>query len=157
MIKIISFRKKYQESVNSLVAEIAKEFQNPISKPFSNIRKKIVDKYWIAIKEDMVIGTIAILKIENRNSILKKMFVHKKYRGKEKGISNLLLETAFQWCQEEGISKVYLGTMVQFKGAHRFYEKNGFQEIRQSELPVGFVHNPIDDIFYRKNLSTWSK
>ena len=51
---------------------------------------KLIENYWIAIKEDTVIGTIAILRIENKNSILKKMFVSKQHRGKEKGISTLL-------------------------------------------------------------------
>ena len=93
MIKIIPFQKKYQERVNSLIDEIAKEFQESISVSYPNVKNKLIDKYWIAIKEDMVIGTIAILRIKNKNAVLKKMFVNKRYRGKEKGISILLLST----------------------------------------------------------------
>lgn len=62
------------------------------------------------------------------------------------------LSTVFRWCEEEGILTVFLGTMLQFKGAHQFYEKNGCYQIPQTDLPLDFIHNPIDDVFYRKSL-----
>lgn len=152
MIKIIPFQKEYQDRVNLLIDEIAKEFPYPISLPYPNAKNKLLDRYWVALEGDMVIGTIAILRIENNHSILKKMFVNKRYRGKEQGVSSLLLSTLFRWCEEEKISTIFLGTMLQFKRAHRFYEKHGFQNVPLSELPVDFIRNPVDDIFYRKNL-----
>ena len=80
-------------------------------------------------------------------AILKKMFVRKSFRGKEIGVSNLLLQTAINWCIENNIEQLYLGTMDQFKGAQKFYLKNGFQKIPKSALPKQFLLNPIDDVF----------
>ncbi len=53
-------------------------------------------------------------------------------------------------CYAEGMSCIYLGTMSQFKAAHKFYEKNGFKKIIISNLPLSFITNPIDDVFYKK-------
>ncbi|MFK8105166.1 MAG: GNAT family N-acetyltransferase [Saprospiraceae bacterium] len=156
MVKIIPFQTKYQAKVNLLLVEIAKEFQDPIStpspSPSTTAISKVLDNYWIALEGEVVVGTVAIMKIKAEYAILKKMFVRKSHRGKAKGIANLLLDTAFQWCKQEKISTIFLGTMLQFKGAHRFYGKNGFQEIDESVLPADFIHNPIDEVFYVKDI-----
>jgi GNAT superfamily N-acetyltransferase len=81
------------------------------------------------------------------------MFVKKGYRGKDYGISQLLLTKVFDWSIKQSASSIYLGTMNQFKAAHKFYEKNGFQKIIKSKLPLNFIQNPIDDIFYKKHLT----
>ncbi len=148
MVKIIPFQIKYQEKVNLLLAEIAKEFPNPILSPSTKHKNTTIDKYWIALQGELVVGTIAIVKLKQKNAMLKKMFVAKAYRGKEKGIANLLLNTVFEWCKQEQVATIFLGTMLQFKGAHRFYEKNGFREIDRAELPMDFVFNLVDEVFY---------
>ncbi len=61
--------------------------------------------------------------MDDEKSILKSMFVKKEYRGKDLGASQLLLNTVFDWCNTENIHFIYLGTMNQFKAAHKFYER----------------------------------
>jgi predicted N-acetyltransferase YhbS len=45
-----------------------------------------------------------------------------------------------------------LGTTAKFLAAHRFYEKNGFREIAQTELPASFPVMTVDTKFYRRAL-----
>jgi RimJ/RimL family protein N-acetyltransferase len=45
-----------------------------------------------------------------------------------------------------------LGTTDAFKAAHRFYEKNGFTEIPEHELPAMFPRMKQDTKFYRIEL-----
>ncbi|MFD1887745.1 GNAT family N-acetyltransferase [Paenibacillus wenxiniae] len=105
--------------------------------------------FWLACVEERVVGTIALLDIGNRQVALRKMFVHHEYRGKTWGVSHQLLEQAIIWARQQGMTDIYLGTTPQFKAAHRFYEKNGFVEVDQQELPASFPVMQVDKKFYR--------
>jgi GNAT superfamily N-acetyltransferase len=78
------------------------------------------------------------------------MFLNKKVRGQ--GIAELLLEKVINWAIENRLKTIFLGTMTQFKAAQRFYEKHGFDRISLENLPNDFPLNPVDSIFYKKNL-----
>ena len=53
-----------------------------------------------------------------------------------------------------GIEEVILGTIDRYAAARRFYERNNFQQILESELPEYFPKMKIDNRFYRKFLSS---
>lgn len=152
MIKIRTYSSNNQKDIDKMLSEIANEFDIPISNQSASTTAKLIDEYWVALNDNEVIGTIGILKIENRNAILKRMFVKKTFRGRELGVSSLLMQRAFDWCKDENINYIYLGTMDQFKAAHKFYEKKGFQKISKNTLPADFINNPVDDVFYKINL-----
>ena len=152
MIKIRLYKKADQNEIDRMIDSIASEFDLPISNG-NKSRVLKLDKYWVSINNRKIIGTIGILRIENNFSILKNMFVTKEYRGKDYGIALLLLNKVFDWCNSESINTIYLGTMNQFKAAHKFYEKNGFEKISRNKLPSDFTTNPIDDVFYKKKLN----
>jgi hypothetical protein len=50
------------------------------------------------------------------------------------------------------VKDVYLGTTEKFLAAHRFYERNGFQQIAADELPPSFPKMVQDTRFYRRAL-----
>ena len=79
--------------------------------------------------------------------------VKKEYRGKSFGTSKTLLNTAVIWCKENNISKIYLGTMMQFKAAQSLYTNNGFKIISEDKLPKKFLQNPLDSIFFIRDLN----
>lgn len=80
------------------------------------------------------------------------MMLKKEFRGKELAISKTLLETVISWCEKAGISKLYLGSMNQFKAAQSFYKKNGFKQIPENGLPNNFLKNPLDKVLFVQNL-----
>jgi N-acetylglutamate synthase-like GNAT family acetyltransferase len=151
MIKIRLYKKSDQAEIDKMIDSIATEFELPISNP-SRANTPLLDKYWVSLHKNEIIGTIGVLKIGGEFSILKKMFVKREYRGKEFRIASLLLNKVFDWCNSQSIDTIYLGTMSQFKAAHKFYEKNGFETISINKLPSSFVTNPIDDVFYKKHI-----
>ncbi len=104
--------------------------------------------FWVACDGERVIGTISLKDIGENYVALRKMFVHTDYRGKEKGVASALLKTALDWCREKKLTAVYLGTTPQFLAAHRFYEKNGFEEIPADDLPSSFPIMHVDKKFY---------
>jgi len=153
MIKIVPYKNVYQNDIDTMMNEIAAEFDTQIFSKPTNETPIVPNNYWVAIHNEKVIGTVGIMVIKNRVGILKKMMLKKSFRGKELGISKLLLETVIHWCEQNDISKIYLGTMDQFKAAQLFYRKNGFKRISQNELPKDFLKNPLDTVFFEYDLN----
>lgn len=148
--RIIPYNKKYQPEIDELLKSIDLEFEQSI---FSGIPSPIpAAAFWLALFEERVIGTVVVLLIKNEFAILKKMMLHKSFRGKDLGIAKRLLETAIHWTSEQNIPGIYLGTMEQFKAAQSFYTKNQFQSITKEQLPKGFIDNPLDSLYFYRQL-----
>jgi len=109
--------------------------------------------FWIVVIENKVAGTIALLDIGNSRGALRKMFVHKDFRGKEYGVGQVLLNTLFKWARQNNFKEILLGTTEKFIAAQRFYEKNGFEEVEKQSLPNEFPVMEVDVKFYRYIMS----
>ncbi|MBU9844172.1 GNAT family N-acetyltransferase [Rahnella ecdela] len=105
--------------------------------------------FWIARCDGKVVGTLGLKDIGNAQAALRKMFVSAPYRGRDYSVGALLLKALLQHAQAEKVKDVLLGTTDKFLAAHRFYEKNGFQEIPVSALPEAFPLMAVDSKFYR--------
>ena len=153
MTKIVTYEKSLQKGIDDMMNEIALEFDEQIFFNPTSETPIALDKYWIAVNNKKVIGTAGVLVIENNFGVLKNMMLKKVFRGKELGISKILLETVIKWCEENRVSKLYLGTMQQFKAAQSFYKKKGFKRISEDELPLSFINNPLDNVFFEKDIN----
>ncbi|PYE89107.1 GNAT family N-acetyltransferase [Bacillus sp. 196mf] len=126
-IRIVPYESTFQEEVVDLIVHIQqKEYNVPITKEeqpdlleIETFYQKDHGNFWVAIYDGKVVGTVALLDIENLQVALRKMFVKKEFRGKEWGAS------------------------------HRFYEKNGFQSVSIDQLPKNFPVLQVDKKFYR--------
>jgi GNAT superfamily N-acetyltransferase len=160
-VVIEPYSEAYKKEVASFIIGIQNgEFGIPISLEMQPDLSEIPRIYqvndgnfWIARKDEEVVGTIALLDIGNHQGALRKMFVAKQYRGKEFGIGQALLDTLVEWAGDRGMVELLLGTTEKFLGAQRFYEKNGFKEIRKQDLPAEFPLMAVDVKFYRLNVS----
>ena len=108
--------------------------------------------FWIAKNDGKVIGSIALLDIGNHQGALRKMFVDKDHRGTTWGVGQKLLEILMDWARYKGFTEIFLGTTEKFIAAQRFYEKNGFTEIKKQDLPEAFPVMEVDVKFYRTML-----
>jgi N-acetylglutamate synthase-like GNAT family acetyltransferase len=106
----------------------------------------------VAKADGRVVGTIGLKDIGDRKAALRKMFVATGYRGSPPGTASKLLTTALAAAENRGIATIFLGTTDKFVGAHRFYEKNGFAEIKRQELPETFPLMAVDTKFYAISL-----
>jgi len=157
MIEICGYNKDLQQDIIQMILKIQQqEYNLPITEADQPDLKNIETFYqqnhgnfWVAICDDEVVGTIALKSIDDGNAIIRKMFVKQEFRGREIGVSNSLLMILMQWAKENDFRNLYLGTTTKFLAAHRFYEKNGFIEIRADELPVNFPVMEVDKKFYR--------
>ncbi len=160
-LRITVFEPKYQKQVEHLVIPIQTvEFgydtsvdRQPDLQDVAGYFLKGKSNFWIALHEDTVIGTIGIVDIGNHQAVVKKMFVSSEFRGPEPGVARMLMNTSKQWCIENGMFDVMLGTTERMLAAQRFYEKHGFNEVALDDLPQTFpVVHGIDKVFYRCQL-----
>lgn len=156
-MEIVVYRKEYEQEVISLILNIQQnEFGVPVTiadQPdlldVQNFYCKDKGNFWIALEDEKLIGTIALIDIGNSQSALRKMFVQKDYRGKDKGTGQQLLDYVIAWCKEKAIDEIYLGTFDKLQAAQRFYLKNGFVEVAKKSLPVNFPLMQVDNMFFR--------
>ncbi len=159
-IEIEFYQPRYKAGILELIVDIQrKEFGIRITAEDQPDLNEIPEYYqaglgnfWVARSNQRIIGTISILDIGDGNGALRKMFVHKDFRGSEQGVAKQLLDTLLPWCSSQKILKIYLGTTPKFLAAHRFYEKNGFVEIEKHELPSSFPIMRVDTKFYSYNI-----
>ncbi len=118
----------------------------------SNFYQKGNGNFWVALSSETVIGTISLLDIDNDQVALRKMFVAKAYRGSVYKVAKTLLNELLNWTTARKTKEIYLGTTPKFLAAHRFYEKNGFDEISKTTLPESFPIMEVDTKFYRLKL-----
>lgn len=140
-----------------MMAGIQDEYPEAItthhSTKIEEVYNKPGQKYWVAVTEEEVAGTIGIVLFDNDKAVLKRMMVGKKFRGEEFGTAASLMKVALDWAKSQGAVEVYLGTMSQFAAAQKFYRKNGFSEIAEKELPSLYPQNPMDTVFFMKKIS----
>jgi N-acetylglutamate synthase-like GNAT family acetyltransferase len=110
--------------------------------------------FWGAFKEGQLIGTIALINSGHQTGAIRKMFVRKEYRGKDLSIAQTLFDTLLNYCFQQGVRHLYLGTVPQLKAAQRFYERNGFSRVEVEELPEYFPRMSADKLFYYLNTQT---
>ena len=157
MIKIETYTEKYKPHIATLILNIQNnEFNVPLTiadQPdlldIENFYFKKNSSFWVAVEDEKLIGTIALIDFDNGQAALRKMFVHKDYRGKEKGVGQLLLNKLLTWCNEKNITEIYLGTVEQLHAAKRFYVKNGFVKIDKAALPETFPLMQVDTEFFK--------
>ena len=158
MIDIVEYSTVHADGVVDLILPIQQsEFNLPVTLDAQPDLQNIpgfyqhgTGNFWVALDGNKVIGSVALLDIENYEVALRKMFVSARYRGQEHMVSSRLLDEALRWCGSNGVRQVYLGTTAQFFAAHRFYEKNGFSEINKTSLPKTFPIMSVDTKFYRR-------
>lgn len=109
--------------------------------------------FWVARSNDEVVGTVGLKDIGLGQAALRKMFVAAPFRGREFGVAGKLLDALLAHARAQGIAEIFLGTTDKFLAAHRFYEKQGFEELEKASLPKAFPIMAVDSKFYVRRMS----
>ncbi len=161
-VTIAPYHDELKDEVIALVTSVQQEFGVPVTiadqpdlQDIPNVYQQGAGNFWVAMHEGMVIGCIALIDCGQHTGIIRKMFLHPSYRGKDKGISHALLLTLTAWATDNNIRDLFLGTVDKLPAASRFYEKNGFHLIDESALPphVSSVRMKVDNRHYYKELA----
>jgi GNAT superfamily N-acetyltransferase len=155
------YRPEWNLQVIALILKIQREEfgvpitleQQPDLNSINDFYQKGTGNFWVALYNEKVVGTIALIDIGNKQVALRKMFVESEYRGGEFRTGQLLLDEALRWMKSKGCTDVFLGTLDIFKAAQRFYRRNGFEEIAKSKLPPTFPAMKLDNTFFKKTIN----
>lgn len=132
-ITIKEYSDNYENQVVAFLIEVAvnefgfHEWQEYFyKKEYLNI-DKIKENFWIAVnRKDEVVGTIGVVKDENRHTAkINSLYVSKDYRKRK--IATNLFKICWEFIENCDYNMVILHTYKQFKNAIKFYEKQGFQ------------------------------
>jgi len=93
-------------------------------------------RFWLAVENNTLIGTIALMNKENGNGVLKKFFVHKDFRNQKVGLA--LYKTLYAYAVSNNYKNIILDTPSVAAASHRFYDRAGFVRIDKTHLPFEY-------------------
>lgn len=133
MARIIEYSKKYEESIKRLYTDVLIEefefelFRDEILHEDLNYYMQDGGKLWLAVDEsDNVVATMALEKKSEDTVDLRKVYMHKGYRGT--GLASTMFDNAIDFCKEQNYRRVTLNTYQRLGRAIGFYLKKGFKE-----------------------------
>lgn len=94
--------------------------------PFKNIVQPGGQIFFV-VNNDEVVGTCAMIRVEEGVFELAKMGVTKSAQGR--GYGDLLLASAIEFAQQSGAKKIMLLSNTQLGPAIKLYEKHGFKSV----------------------------
>ena len=134
-ITIVPFKRKYKSDFIRINREwLKKYFENERlekedERLLTNPEKEIINKggeIFFAILNNKVVGTCAVIKIDDFSFELAKMGVTEKAQGKQ--IGKKLALTSIGYAVEKGAVKLTLSTSIKLVVAFNLYKKLGFKE-----------------------------
>lgn len=146
MIRIETLNNTDQATVRAFILTIQneefglgfKEKDQPDLVDIKNYYKN--GEFWVAKIADYLVGTIALEKLDSQNGILRKLFVKQEFRGKQYNIGQLLFNQLKNKAIQDGLSTLFLDTPSVAVASHKFYQRNGFEEINKLDIPMGYLY-----------------
>ena len=138
-VKIVEYSNQYQDDFRSLNLEWLDKYnltEEADLMVLNDPQGTILDKggfIWLAMAENKIIGSSALIKEHEGEYELAKMAVTAEYRGK--GISKMLIETCLAKAKEIGAKKLLLFSNHQLQTALKLYEKYGFYHVAVEDSP----------------------
>lgn len=149
MIEIMEYRHHLKKDVNRLMHDILveeygfKEFSKGILESHNKEYTQEPNKLWVALENGVVIATLGILEIDNKNCLLKRVYLESKYRGQ--GISQEMFNICLQYARKQKYQYIHLETYEKLERAISFYRKNGFEQWTQNKsIGKKEVHYRLD-------------
>lgn len=140
-IDIIEFESRYTQELKDLVYLVLGHVGIKVEKYTTTSRDTDLDyiekiykergRFWLAFKDNKLIGCIAIEEKDLETAKLKRMFVLPEFHGS--GAGQALLDKALSFAKSNTYHRVVLNTDKLMNRAHRFYEKNEFKKIGEDE------------------------
>ncbi len=113
----------------SLESDVFKEDDlDNLKKAYSNIREALL----VAEEDSKIIGVISVKQEKDDTALIKRLFVHPAYRGRNYG--QTLLRRAIDFSKISGYKNISFRATDQMKAAINLCLKNGFKQINEKDL-----------------------
>ncbi len=147
-VKLVQYEEKYKQSVfdftDRCFTELGKRFDPSGKHYFYNDIKDSFEVFYCLVDQGMVIGTVALKKIDEKTVELKALYLHKDYRGK--GLGSLLMSVSVNEAKTRGFKRIVLDSMLKYEDALKLYEKFGFEKIDR------YNDNAMAEVFMKMDL-----
>ena len=133
-VTIVSFDEEYSSifyELNKLWIEESWLLEKSDKFDLLNPKESIIDKggeIFFALIDDNVVGTVAMIRSEDRIYELAKMTVEINYRGN--GVANKLMDQCLNYAINNNAQQIYLITNDTLLIARNLYDKYGFKEVK---------------------------
>lgn len=105
-------------------------------------------QFWVYEIDHQIVGTAAVVPDDAGKAVLKRVYLHKNYRGS--GIADELLQKTQDWCRKNNFGTLCFWSDTRFERAHYFYEKRGFKRGGVRQMNDGNM--PYEEFYFEKNL-----
>ena len=89
--------------------------------------------FWVARMDGRVVGSVGVERLPDGGAELHRLYLDATLRGR--GVGRALVEAVLGWCRGAGIRRLVLWSDTRFDRAHRLYERMGFTQTGERELP----------------------
>ena len=96
--------------------------------------------FWIALEENQVVGSIALLPIGNQTAVLKKFFTYPQFRGQPNRLGAKLYQELLNFAQAINFKRLVLDTPEDETRSHYFYEKHGFKQVTPEQFNANYPY-----------------
>lgn len=139
MVSIIEYEDRYAADFRKLNLEWLDKYHLTESHDLEVLddpRGTVIDRggaIYLAISENRIIGTAAIIKEPGDEFELAKMAVDPAFQGR--GISKLLIEKCIDQARKSGARKLFLYSNSQLQKALQLYTRYGFKQVPVTDSP----------------------
>ena len=105
--------------------------------------------FWIALKNNHVVGSIALLPLDSKTAVLKKLFTYPDYRGKPNHLGAKLYQELLTFAKQKSFQRIVLDTPENETRSHYFYEKNGFKQVSSKDFNASYPYPDRDSRLYQ--------
>lgn len=153
-MKIVTYQEKYRQQIIDLILHIQNNEakinlsleEQPDLSDIPAAYEKNGGQFWIAVDNDIVIGTLALMNKGHGNGILKKGFVKKEYR--KQGILTKLYDRLIDYAKENHYKQLMFDTPSVAANCHDFFEKRGYVRINKEEQPFEYEYPDRNSYLY---------
>jgi len=140
---IRKYKKSDEKNVKMLIESVLTElFGKSIIKEWEDFS----DYSLLYVVEDKgkIIGSIALRDMGRGTGKLKRMYIIREYR--DKGLGQKLFDKLIDFAIKKDFKRIILSTEKRLKPAIKFYEKNGFLEIKNIDYKEDFAELKKEDV-----------
>nr|WP_050375893.1 GNAT family N-acetyltransferase [Streptococcus agalactiae] len=124
LVDLINYCQNIEAKLDIKMAEQDDIFQ------IENYYQNRKGQFWLALENEKVVGSIALLRIDDKTAVLKKFFTYSKYRGNPVRLGRKLFER-FMLFARASKSQELSWILQKRERSHFFYENQGFSKIQE--------------------------
>lgn len=123
LVDLINYCQNIEAKLNIKMAEQDDIFQ------IDDYYQEKGGNFWIALENNQVVGSIALLPLDNQTAVLKKFFTYPQFRGQPNRLGARLYQQLLSFAKDHNFQRLVLDTPEGETRSHYFYEKQGFKQV----------------------------